>query len=79
MAEVLTNENANKIVFIGKAWNNVTKGGKEYMRLTIDRTLNLALHGGDSIELWPNKKREGMKDADFRASIRIPADEVKTQ
>lgn len=61
------------VQFVGKVWKNTTKTGKEYMRLTIDRGMSLSLIGKDSIELWPNKKREGKQDADFRASVRIPA------
>lgn len=71
MAEV-KKSNETEVIFIGKAWNNTTKGGKNYTRIIIDRNLDLTLHGSDSVELWPNNKREGKKDADFRVSIRQP-------
>lgn len=72
-ANVASNQPQTVVNFIGKAWKNTTKTGKEYMRLTIDRNINISLSGKDSIELWPNKKRENKKDADFRASVRVPA------
>lgn len=80
MAEV-KNASEKKVVFIGKAWKNTTKNGKEYVSLSIDRGMELTFHPGDAIELWPNSKRTGInprtnkeyQDADFRASIRIPA------
>ena len=74
MAEVKKVESASVVKstlnFIGRAWKNTTKDGREFMRLTIDRGIQVSLNGEDRIELWPNTKRDGKKDADFRASIR---------
>ena len=75
MAEVKT-ANKTKVVFIGKVWNNQTKGGKQYPKLSIDRGVELTLKSGDFIELWPNNKREGKQDADFRASVRVAAEQA---
>lgn len=75
MAEVKTT-NETKIVFIGKAWCNETKGGKTYTKLSIDRGVELTLKSGDFIELWPNNKRDGKQDADFRASVRVAAEQA---
>ena len=77
--------NVTKVLFIGKAWinhtkevkdtaGNVTKAPREYIRILIDNGLQLNFKEKDSIELWPNTKREGKQDADYRVSVRIPED-----
>ena len=60
--------------FIGKAWKNVTKNGKhvgtEYLNITLDRDIDeVVMKKGNRIMLWPNTKREGKQDADFRVSL----------
>ncbi len=77
MVEILNNvastqQSATKPVYIGKAWKNTSKNGKEFMRLTINRGMALKFNAGDRMELWPNKKREGKQDADFQVLIRVP-------
>jgi hypothetical protein len=66
---------------IGKAWINkvqVKKGtnaGKELevLNLTLDRGVVLNdINENCKISLWPNNKREGIKDADYRVSIQLP-------
>ena len=61
--------------FVGKAWKNVSKSkkneGTEFFRLTFDRdiaslSLDPAIH---SLVLWPNNKREGKNDADYRVML----------
>lgn len=90
MAEVKS-VNDTKVVFVGKAWVNQTKEvkdvngviiktPKDYLKLTIDKGIELVLHSNDSLELWENNKRAGInaktnaeyRDADYRVSIRIP-------
>lgn len=71
-----TNTNS-KIEFIGRAWINEVKAGKwagtKFINVSLDRTIDsLTVNKGSSIQLWPNKKREGKEasDADYRVSIR---------
>lgn len=75
----VNNQRANvQREFIGRAWINEVKKegsnqGTKFLNLKIDRGIDLTLVGGDSLTLWPNKKREGKQDADFRVSVEIPA------
>ena len=60
--------------FIGKAWlNKVLKGeheGTEYINLTLDNNIQeVTIEKGNRLLLWPNEKREGKQDADFRVSL----------
>lgn len=56
--------------FIGKAWVNTTKDGRTYLQLTLDQDIaKVELMKGQKIQLWPNNKREGKNDADYRASV----------
>lgn len=78
MATVNTSASTQKRVFIGRAWINTVKKegankGVQFLNLKLDKGVNVTLNEGDSISLWPNKKREGKVDADFRASIQVPA------
>lgn len=78
MAKVNSAQDAQtKRVFIGRAWANKVKQGEragtEFLSLRIDRGVDVSLTTGDQITLWPNRKREGKQDADFRASIQVPA------
>ena len=59
--------------FIGRAWVNNTKDGKVYINFKLDKGVKANLDESCSIQLWPNTKREGKKDADYRASVLIPA------
>lgn len=67
-----------KRLFVGRAWKNTisTEGenkGKEFISIRLDNNVKeLNLEAGDRVELWPNLKREGKKDADYRLSI-VPA------
>lgn len=66
--------------FIGKAWVNVVKNGSmkgvEFLNITLDRDISeVVLAQGIQIQLWPNIKREGKNDADFRLSIVTPVEE----
>lgn len=62
--------------FIGKAWmNTVNKvgspnNGLQYVNVTLDRDIeSVSFDQSSRLLLWPNKKREGKKDADFRVSL----------
>ena len=62
--------------FTGKAWNNTVNkegskaNGMNYINITLDNTIDvLSLKAGDKIQLWPNAKREGKQDADWRMSV----------
>ena len=69
-------EQATEREFIGRAWINVVKNeeskyvGTEFINVTLDKDVNkVVINAGDKLQLWPNNKREGKKDADFRVSI----------
>lgn len=71
MAEIKKSEESNR-VFIGRAWVNKSKQNPEveYLNVQIDRGFeSITLNQNDLIQLYPNKKREGKKDADYRLSI----------
>lgn len=78
-APVSRSQSANmKRIFIGSCWKNlVRKDGKnsgvEFLNLRLSRGVEITLSESDQITLWPNKKREGRQDADYRASIQVPA------
>ena len=57
--------------FIGKAWINESLVKKiPYIRISLDNTVSqVVLTPGSRLELWPNKKRDGKKDADYRFTI----------
>ena len=62
--------------FIGRAWLNETRNGKSFINIKLDRDIKtVSLAPSMRIELWPNTKREGKKDADYRLSIvdNVPA------
>jgi uncharacterized protein (DUF736 family) len=71
--------------FIGKAWvNTVAKQdskyfGVKFLSIRLDNKLfeganAIELVKGDELQLWPNTKRDGKKDADFRLSVISTAD-----
>lgn len=66
---------ASKRDFIGRAWVNVVQKegenkGKSFIQIRLDRNIKeLTVKGTDSFQLWPNVKREGKQDADFRLSV----------
>lgn len=61
--------------FIGRAWKNLVKKegpnkGKEFINVLLDQSIaEVLLKPGMAIQLWPNQKREGRQDADYRLSI----------
>lgn len=77
VATVATAAKAKPVItFVGKAWvNTVNKegskvNGKSFINVSIDRQYKeLTLQEGDRMQLWPNTKREGKNDADYRMSI----------
>lgn len=77
MATVNTSAQNMKRVFIGRCWKNTVKQGThqgvEFLNLKFDRGTSVTLNEGDQVQLWPNTKREGKIDADYRASIQVPA------
>lgn len=65
--------------FIGRAWINTVQAdgskykGTEFINITLDRDREgVVFKKTDQLQLWPNSKREGKKDADFRVSIIMP-------
>ena len=66
--------------FIGKAWKNTVKvKGKdvEMMNILIDKKKDAPIilnniNDECQFQLWPNDKREGKRDADFRVSLLSP-------
>lgn len=67
--------------FIGRAWINTAhlKDGTEasVINIQLDNTIDEVVLNGSvkGIQLWPNKKRDGKRDADYRLSILIPKTE----
>lgn len=63
------------IQFIGRAWKNVyqkegPRKGTEYLNVKLDATIaSVTLKPEYCIQLWPNQKREGRQDADYRLSF----------
>ena len=61
--------------FIGRAWvNTIQKDGPlkgtQFLNISIDAAFSsITLCPSDKIQLWPNVKREGKQDADYRLSI----------
>jgi len=79
MSAVKRNAQAsNEREFIGKAWiNEVTKEGPhkgvEYVNVTLDQDIDkVEMLKGSKLLLWPNEKREGKQDADYRVSLIQP-------
>jgi len=62
-------------VFFAKLWINTIKKegenfGKKYMSGNIDNKFKkFTITQGEQIQIWKNKKREGVKDADYRVSL----------
>ncbi len=74
MANATTQKSSRQ--FIGKAWiNKVEKPGSryngvKYLVMTLDNKFKSITIGQDEKMIaWPNAKRQGKKDADFRLSI----------
>jgi hypothetical protein len=64
---------------IGKGWERKVEKqdsahfGKAFINITLDRDIeNVTLKKGDVLQLWPNHKREGKRDADWRMSVVTP-------
>lgn len=87
MANAISQKSSRQ--FIGKAWiNRVEKpgsryNGTKYLVMTIDNKFKSITIGQDEKMIaWPNAKRQGKKDADFRVSIvsgNAPTDEPAEQ
>lgn len=63
--------------FIGKAWINKVpataqkNAGVEFISVKLDRNIaSVDIQAGQQITLWPNIKREGKQDADYRVSVK---------
>ena len=64
--------------FIGRAWVNTVKtgelAGQNVLNLRFDRGVTgITVTPETHIELWPNAKRAGKRDADYRASVVVSA------
>lgn len=62
--------------FVGKGWvNTVNKPqskahGQQFINITLDKDVSeISIKAGERLQLWPNDKREGKNDADYRVSI----------
>ena len=67
--EVINQENKKSdLKPIGKAWVN-TKGELNYLSITIDRGTEITLESEDKLVAFPNNKREGKRDADYRIYV----------
>ena len=60
--------------YVGRAWfNNIKTGdnaGKQMLNLRFDRGVTaIKITPNTVLELWPNNKREGRRDADMRVSV----------
>lgn len=78
-----TQKPEQKREFSGKGWDNVVDkagskaNGMRFINITIDRDIKgLTLKHGDRIQLWPNDKRDGKQDADWRMSVLFSEPEV---
>lgn len=76
-SNVVKKANETARTFVGKAWINTVKQGDfvgtQFINLTLDRDVHsVVLQQGIKVQLWPNKKREGKNDADYRVSILEP-------
>lgn len=74
--QVTRDEQAVEREFIGRAWKNIVKKedseykGVEFINLTLDQGIQeVVMKKGNRLQLWPNKKREGKQDADYRVSL----------
>lgn len=56
---------------IGRAWINQCKDGKVRINFKIDRGIKVELDENTPVLLSPNTKREGKRDADYRAAIQV--------
>ena len=65
--------------FVGRAWKNTVKNdeseyhGVKFINVVLDHDYeSLTMKQESKLQLWPNKKREGKKDADYRVSLIEP-------
>ena len=65
-------------IFAGLGWINKTPKG-EFINVLVSKkdldkvgAASISIDSSCTIQLWPNSKREGKKDADYRMSILIP-------
>jgi hypothetical protein len=63
--------------FVGRAWENEAKlkdgSTVTFLNITIDRDIQLdGITSAHKFQLWPNAKRDGKKDADWRLSLISP-------
>ena len=75
---------ATKREFVGRVWENIVQEGEHkgtiFFNIRIDQTIKKVTLTPDSkVQLWPNKKRDGKKDADYRMSIVLPEEDEKKQ
>lgn len=80
MTQVKTIQNTQpkmKRDFIGRGWINTVKqgprAGLNFIQVKFDRGVEIDKLTPDCmLQLWPNEKREGKRDADYRLSILTP-------
>ena len=76
---------ASSRTFIGRAWLNTVQKegpskGTQFLNISIDEAYAaITLTPQDKIQLWPNPKREGKQDADYRLSIVSDASQASAE
>ena len=67
-----------KLLNVGRGWANETREGSNMpvISCVIDRDLGaeVNLQPNDRILFFPNSKREGKRDADFRLAVEVPTE-----
>jgi uncharacterized protein (DUF736 family) len=71
----------SKLEFIGKAWKNTSRGGKEFIKITLNNKLedSYTIGAGAVLMLFNNEKRTGInpntskeyRDADYSLAIEL--------
>lgn len=72
---VVAPERTTRLLNVGRAWVNANATGNQPpISGQIDRNLgaSITLNPNDRILFFPNNKREGVRDADFRIAIEVP-------
>jgi hypothetical protein len=78
---VASSRPATRLLNIGRAWMNdgaTPENNRPVMSAQVDRDLpvSITLVANSRIVFFPNTKREGKKDADFRLAVEMPSEVV---
>ena len=76
-------QRTTKLLSIGRMWDNAdtARGNQPVMRILLDRNLglNITLQPSSQLIIFPNTKREGKKDADYRVAVELPTATVDAE